>query len=392
MWANGDGQPEGRSAIERVETVRAGVNAALSPPVSRQPYRKVSSMKVIVKLRGSRVPRILRDHGWFSACTAEPYDCRRPRGYDRSGTCHMGTKACIIHVGTHKTGTTSFQSLLAQRRRDFERQGLHYPLAGRTHPTAGRMFSRWTSKGWVHYSYGHHKLAWELTGRRRDRFSRKPALAQLEDELKHGQPQRVLLSSEIFECLHRQPSQLCRIRTALQSLDYTIDVLVTLRDPGDYVQSLYVELAAWHGFEEGLEQFVEAVIADGSFAFRAWDFCLDYSDLMSSFGAIFGEDHIHALRYDPTDSVVPLLDVSSRLLGIALSSAQSGARLNARATEEGNQPTISTRACRLVGARQRGVPMTRTREVLTAAQREAIRARFQASLEEALNRYGVQPG
>src|SRR6202022_3469950 len=59
---------------------------------------------------------------------------------------------CFIHIGTHKTGTTSIQHLLSRNSSALRQMGYYYPDAGRLelHP-------------------GHHNLAWGISGDRRFR-------------------------------------------------------------------------------------------------------------------------------------------------------------------------------------------------------------------------------
>jgi hypothetical protein len=296
------------------------------------------------------------------------------------------TRICVLHVGTHKTGTTSFQALLAQNRSYFRENGIYYPLAGRTHPAAGRLFSHWLSRGWVHYSFGHHKLAWEVSGRRRDRWSRGNSLTQLAAELERVKPKTVLLSSEIFECLYGQQEALHRVREMLESVGFTARVVMTLRPPADYLQSLYVEMATWHGFTGELESFVAAALADGGVAFREWEFCFDYSRLVSVFAGVFGGANVRAVQYDAADSVSPLVRTSAALLGVRVPTIPHGERLNARATDW-RRPTVPIR---------RPPPLPRPghheshplQEVLSISQRGALDAAFNAMFENVVSRYG----
>ena len=55
-------------------------------------------------------------------------------------------RTAFVHVGTHKTGTTSLQSMLAANAKILRAAGVLVPLAGRV------------ERG----SAGHHNVAWEL--------------------------------------------------------------------------------------------------------------------------------------------------------------------------------------------------------------------------------------
>lgn len=267
----------------------------------------------------------------------------------------MAPKTCLLHIGTHKTGTTSFQALIAENREQFRNQGLFYPVTGRIY-------------------YGHHNLAWELSGDHR--FAPGAgSLAQLADELECTRASSVLLSSEDFECLYRRPNALLRIWETLGAAGYTTLVVMTLRQPSEYVQSLYTELV-WQGLRSNLATFVRRALSDGRIAFRQWDFCFDYSRLSSTFARVFGESHVRVLRYEPDDSVGPLLTVCGSLLGLSLHSIPNQERLNNREarrdhSEEPEDPVSA--------------------DVLTASERDALDATFGKGLDDALSRYGAQP-
>lgn len=300
----------------------------------------------------------------------------------------MIKKTCLLHIGTHKTGTTSFQALLAQNSRYFRSQGLHYPLVGRNFPVAARLFSD-HSRGWIHYSYGHHKLAWELSGRRRDKWSLGRSLTELQKDLQRRQAPSVLLSSEIFECLFRHPDALSVLRDALESLGYGCRVVVTLRTPTDYVQSLYTELAKWHGWTEDIDAFVGRVLADGAIAFREWDFCFDFFRLTTAFADVFGDRYVRALLYDPKDSVGPLLATCGSLLGISLRRVPTGRRLNTRQGSAGHSQSPTSHLSVLLRSSQKGGQPPTTRQVLLPSHREALDERFSKSLADAMLKYGA---
>src|SRR4051812_1580029 len=88
-------------------------------------------------------------------------------------------RPCFIHIGLHKTGSTSIQKMLASREDWLGSLGLYVPKTGRTG------------------SQGHHLLAWELS--RRHGFSGSAQFDALKRELREaGFPARVVLSSEDF--------------------------------------------------------------------------------------------------------------------------------------------------------------------------------------------------
>jgi len=221
----------------------------------------------------------------------------------------MEPRILFLHIGTHKTGTTSLQAMVAAHPAHFESQGLYYPRTGRA--------------GW-----GHHNIAWQLTGD--ERFDpRAGTLADLLDELRTADPSAVLVSSEDFEYLYRAPGQLSRLRRALDDLGYAVRIVVTLRRQSDYVESLYAELLK-HGLKADLDTFVSDALAQGGVSHGTWEFRLIYDQLLDAFADVFGEDSVRAIPYDPDDSAGPLLRHCGELIGRPLSPVTAPERLNAR--------------------------------------------------------------
>lgn len=288
----------------------------------------------------------------------------------------MATKICVLHVGTHKTGTTSFQALLSNNTADFERQGLYYPIAGRSYPRT-RLF------------YGHHNLAWELTGDRRYR-TRAGSIETLAAELERTNPTAVLLSSEIFGCLFDRPSALSRVKTVLEQLGYMGRVVFTARTPSDYVRSLHAELS-WRGLRDDLDSFVACALRDGRFSFREMDFCFDYCQFATGFADVFGPLNIRALNYTPRDSVGPLLRACGTLLGIPLHTPQGMHRLNSTQGQRGVADGMARNVNRLRNIRRTRRRDKALRSELSEAQRRALDSRFGESWDVVIQTYGERP-
>jgi len=93
--------------------------------------------------------------------------------------------SCVVHAGTHKTGTTAIQRFLAGNRERLARAGLYYPVTG--------LLSAQLP--------GHHNAAFEVTGD--PRFDRAGGtLDDVLDELARVRPANACISSEGFAHLH----------------------------------------------------------------------------------------------------------------------------------------------------------------------------------------------
>ena len=113
-------------------------------------------------------------------------------------------KTLYLHVGTHKTGTTAIQALLATRSEVFARSGLFVPRTGRTDEASG-----------------HHNIAWQLNDDPRYR----PECGTLEGlcgELKASPHPVAILSSEDFEYLYCDQAALHGLKVAFGESGYRV--------------------------------------------------------------------------------------------------------------------------------------------------------------------------
>lgn len=262
----------------------------------------------------------------------------------------------ILHIGLHKTGTTSFQSLMSSSRERLMVTGLCYPLSGM-------------------YLFGHSFIASELL-----ESGTSESLSALHHELEDGSlPPCVLLSSENFEHLHRFPDRLGVLEQALARSGYDVFAAATLREPADYVESLYWELSTKHHMALSLDQVVRSVLDSGAFHHNGLYFCLDYEALLEPFDRVLGGARVVALPYNALDAVSPLCAAVEALSGITFSVPRKLPRINAR--DERRHFWQLTPA----GGRQK------TRPKLSPQQRAAVTATLHGSYERALTSHRL-PG
>jgi hypothetical protein len=220
-------------------------------------------------------------------------------------------RTCFLHVGTHKTGTTSIQAALAELPRPTTRGDIHVPHAGR-----------------ADIGGGHHNLAWELNGD--DRFDpARGGLAAVLVEIMTRGCSRVVLSSEDFEYLHARPEALRRLTDGLKEIGYRPVIVIYLRPQASYLESLYAELVR-HGLPVTFDAFFDHVIAAGRFEFKdRWRFAFDYDGFAQSFAAAFGHDNVIVRAYGTqTDVVGDFFRVVAGRTGAAGAALRRGRRLN----------------------------------------------------------------
>lgn len=146
-------------------------------------------------------------------------------------------QSVLLHIGTHKTGSTSIQRFLARSSERLREDGILYPEAGRPEDRT---------------PHGHHILAWSV--------QQKQGLKNLEgweeviSEIRQVPCPHVVLSSEVFAtCSVEQIRRVCSFFP-----DAEIEMLVFLREPFSYMVSTYKQhIRAW-GETRSFRQFADA--------------------------------------------------------------------------------------------------------------------------------------
>jgi hypothetical protein len=141
----------------------------------------------------------------------------------------------FIHIGDHKTGTTSIQAFLMRHAAELASSGIYVPTAG--------MITARSGHG------GHHHLAWQLRGDKR--WDQANGLDELVAELRHCRLPVGVISTEAFSELVGDPAGLKRLESSLREEGHTISWLMFLRRVDDFSESLYCQLTG-QGFRPRL--------------------------------------------------------------------------------------------------------------------------------------------
>lgn len=172
---------------------------------------------------------------------------------------------CFIHIGLHKTGSTSIQKMLASREEWLGSLGLYVPKTGRTG------------------SQGHHLLAWELS--RRHGFSGSAQFDALKRELREaGFPARVVLSSEDFSSRIHDRKAIARLERKVRRLGYEPRIVCYVRPQEAAIQSIYTQKAKTWSITAGFSEYWPKSIRSLQFDYnRRFEALLSSESLSSRF-------------------------------------------------------------------------------------------------------------
>jgi hypothetical protein len=134
------------------------------------------------------------------------------------------SRTLFIHIGTHKTGTTSIQNFLRYNATRLKECGVFVPQSGTLNANSG-----------------HHNIAWEL--RQDPRYNRRiDGIDDLVAELRTSNERTAVISSEDFEYLAQYPSELRAFDERIEAIGFSTKYVVYFRDRDSYARSLYCEL------------------------------------------------------------------------------------------------------------------------------------------------------
>ncbi len=126
-------------------------------------------------------------------------------------------RRCYLHIGTHKTGTSSIQRSLTQA--SLTEAGFYFPDTG-----------KWTADS------GHHGLASAVASIQYDAL-----VDSLVEEISLVQHHVILSSEEFTHMLWRNPQRFQRLVDRLLTVVDDVTVILYLRRQADYIESNYLE-------------------------------------------------------------------------------------------------------------------------------------------------------
>lgn len=192
-------------------------------------------------------------------------------------------KTLFLHVGTHKTGTTSIQFFLETHARELAQQGIYVPKAGRPEGCSG-----------------HHKFMWQLLKDPRIAPD-DDAIAALIAELQTVDMPVVIISAEGLQFMSARPEIMKIFCRQLRALGYRIEIILFLRERESYIQSLHKQHCKTGQERELAWYHREAAEANAIRLSPIKYFDLNYKRLVRNLRRGSG-GHIHVLDYDACKS------------------------------------------------------------------------------------------
>lgn len=183
----------------------------------------------------------------------------------------------ILHIGTHKTGTSALQTYLGNRAKYLDTRGIHYLRSGRA---AGK---------------AHHELSWAIRGRKGSEMS---AWDDARKELETHAAAASVISSEAFWFTDPEP-----VKEQLRAVK-DVRVVIYLRRQDKYLQSLYKQTVATGrriSFAEWRERY----------HFRG-----DYLSVVRRWADVFGKDSLDVRPYERQGATIDVVDDFLAYLGV----------------------------------------------------------------------------
>lgn len=179
-----------------------------------------------------------------------------------------------MHIGTHKTGSTSLQRLCARASDQLLDDGILYPESGRPD----------------HLPNGHHILAWSIHQERG--YNDLEGWDTVTDEIQASDVPKAVLSSEGF--VRCTVPEIQQIRSFFP--DSTVQALVYLRDPFSYMVSLYKTRITGWGETRSFQSFAADLLhrCDYPALLRRWEEGLGEQVLVRSFDVCRENDRLEA--------------------------------------------------------------------------------------------------
>jgi len=183
----------------------------------------------------------------------------------------------VLHIGMHKTGTSSIQSFLSINYEEIlEENDVLYVKSGRDTDAK-------------HMHAGHHRLAWSTVERYADRKNRNltnKTWDEALEEIEAKNPKKAIISSEFFWPAKR--GEINEIKDVLGGKK--VKVLIYVRNQASIAKSFYKQIVKSEEYFKSIKNMVKK---------RAWYF--DYEKVLKKWTEVFGPKNTDIRIYDRVD-------------------------------------------------------------------------------------------
>lgn len=188
----------------------------------------------------------------------------------------MSERVAIVHIGTHKTGTTSLQLFFEANRPAFQGSGVWVAQGGRYQRLPGN-----------------HQVAWELLS-----SNDSPHFDELTTELRSLRERTALITSEDFCLLYARPEALDHLRAGIEAAGFTPVIVVYLRAQAPYAESMYVERIK-HDYVRPFRGYLDRILHDGLYVPDGSPIHIEFefTRLLAPFVNAFGRERVVVRPY-----------------------------------------------------------------------------------------------
>lgn len=186
-----------------------------------------------------------------------------------------------IHIGTHKTGSTSIQYFLFKNRNKLKEQGFLYPLSG---IPKKNLFGQ------------HHLAAAFLENLQINTYN--PNSGGWEEVISEADAlpdKKIIISSENFSHPRFDLEQIYKVKDYLSQ--YTVKIVVYLRRQDNYLISQYRQFIGANKYSDSFQRFISE---------QKW--LIDYYQILKPWQEVFGTKNIIVRVFEPERFKNDLLD------------------------------------------------------------------------------------
>lgn len=195
-------------------------------------------------------------------------------------------KKIFLHVGCHKTGTSSIQKGLCLNEDKLLKRGVLYPKSGRINFTHDARF-------------GHHHLAWSIL--KKNGYDDERIWEDLRSEIDASSAEFVIISSEEFERF--TTDQIKRVKKHLHG--YEVEILIYFRNQLKYMYSTFSQRVKAGNLSDAFEKYLKENV----------QLC-NYTSITARWAAVFCKENLSVKIFEKEKANGLLINRFCKWIGI----------------------------------------------------------------------------